>query len=526
MAKLLRFAAMIRVSTEKQAAQGESLRTQKESVAASVEQLNGKIVDWYGGQEHATQGWERAELKRLLGDASSGKFDAVIVCHPDRWSRDNAQSKADLRTLRDAAVRFFVGTQEQDLHNPSALMFLGMSAEIGEFQAATQNIKSTENRIAKAKRGLAAVGNKPYGRTFDKKTGKWGVDEEKKLLMQDVAKRYLAGESLSALAKEYGMNHSTLNKRLKERCGAEWPQTFNPKNLNIDEVIITPVPRLLSEQTIKKVRQRLEKNKTYRHDQKTANYLLAGFVFCAHCGYRLSGQTNHQSTLYYRHSSQTRERPCEVPKGWPKAEQLEESVMASLLEWITDEKKLEHAFKAASANPKEQGNLRKQLERAEQAKNKTEASIQRLVKAIGEGVVEQADAKQQMDKFKEQKSSQQQRIDKIASQLQVIPDASERKRVSGKLRVLKRAARNKEEWTFEQKRNLLFDIFTGESLDGRPLGVYVEWYGEGKPMPWRFQIIGSLGEFAMRDPMNRYEAAEGEYAVDKYAMCSPGKAPR
>src|SRR5262245_1842947 len=74
--KQLRFAALVRVSTEKQERQGESLRVQRADCQAAVAALGGRVVAWYGADaaEHATEGWERKELTRLLGDAKAGRF--------------------------------------------------------------------------------------------------------------------------------------------------------------------------------------------------------------------------------------------------------------------------------------------------------------------------------------------------------------------------------------------------------------------------------------------------------------------
>ena len=55
-----RFASLIRVSTEKQERQGESLRTQESQIKAAVAELGGVIARRYAGQEHATAGWERS----------------------------------------------------------------------------------------------------------------------------------------------------------------------------------------------------------------------------------------------------------------------------------------------------------------------------------------------------------------------------------------------------------------------------------------------------------------------------------
>src|SRR5262245_16077005 len=101
----LRFAARVRVSTEKQEQQGESLRTQRTQITNDVELLGGTIVAWYGGQEHATEGWEKKELVRLTQDARKGKFDAVIHAHADRWDRGSAEAKEALEAFKEHRVR-------------------------------------------------------------------------------------------------------------------------------------------------------------------------------------------------------------------------------------------------------------------------------------------------------------------------------------------------------------------------------------------------------------------------------------
>ncbi|MBS0267297.1 MAG: recombinase family protein, partial [Planctomycetes bacterium] len=246
----IRFAALVRVSTEKQEKQGESLRTQRLQIEAAVEQIDGTIVEWYGGQEHATPGHEKQEVDRLLHDATRGRFNAVIVVNADRWSRDNAKSRQGLEVLKTHGIKFFVGTSEYNLHTPEHVLFLGMSAVIGQFQASHQNKKSIENRIERAKRGIPTGGKLPYGRTFDREKEQWGVDEAKQKLIAEVARRYLAGESMAELATEKRINHSFLHKVLTQRCGTSWQLEFNSDDLNIHETVEIQIPRLLDEKTI------------------------------------------------------------------------------------------------------------------------------------------------------------------------------------------------------------------------------------------------------------------------------------
>ena len=129
----LRFAPLVRVSTEKQEKQGESLNTQKKQIQEYVKTLTGVIpkVCWkYSGQEHATPDQERQNLDRLLEDSGKGLFDAVMVCDASRWSRDNAKSKAGLEILKRNGIKFYVGTTEFDLFLPQATLFLGMATEM------------------------------------------------------------------------------------------------------------------------------------------------------------------------------------------------------------------------------------------------------------------------------------------------------------------------------------------------------------------------------------------------------------
>ena len=134
--KKLRFAPLIRVSTEGQEKQGESLNTQEKQIKQYVDFLKGEIPKscWtYSGQEHATADFERQKLNRLLADSGKGTFDAIIVCDVSRWSRDNRKNKEGLEILRQNGIRFFVGTTEFDLFSPQATLFLGMSTEMNEF---------------------------------------------------------------------------------------------------------------------------------------------------------------------------------------------------------------------------------------------------------------------------------------------------------------------------------------------------------------------------------------------------------
>ena len=346
--KALRFAPLVRVSTEKQDKQGESLKTQRKQIIQYVETLKGTIPKscWqYSGQEHATPGFERKNLEQLLNDSSKDIFDAIIVCDVSRWSRDNKKSEDGLEILRENDIKFFAGTTEYDLFDPQNIMFLAMNTVMNELLALNQTKKSLENRIERAEKNIPTGGKLPFGRTYDKQKNLWGVDKEKQKNIIWAADCYLKGESLLKLAKTLNMNPTNLWKTLTKRSGNRWEVRFRSrkKKLKIDKTVEIKIPRLLSQEIIEQIHERAESNKTFTHGHARHQYLLARMVFCGHCGYAMFGQTNnHNANRYYRHPRH-RKKECDIG-FWVRADDLEDAIMLRLFKMYGDIENMEKAM--------------------------------------------------------------------------------------------------------------------------------------------------------------------------------------
>jgi DNA invertase Pin-like site-specific DNA recombinase len=537
--KQLRFASLIRVSTEKQEKQGESLTTQRKSNERDVERLGGKIVATYGGQEHATAGWERKEVDRLLADASRNVFDAVIVTYADRWSRDNKKSKEGLEILRDNDIKFFLGASEMNLFSPEVKFLLGMHAEVGEFVAGQTAKKTLETKIERALQGKPACGDLPFGRTFQ--DGKWGVDPQAQAMIQDVAARLLAGEPLGKLAQEYKVAVSNLWKVLRHRCGDQWEQRFRSKKLNIDETVITTVPPLLDERTIRAVGEYLDARRTFLHQppKRLHDYLLSGRVFCAECGYLLTGQHDVRCNLtYYIHGGGKRYKkslcPCSLrPKPRVRADWLEGQVVSQLFGMFGNPLKIETAIR--SAVPDCDGLTKR--------KAKLDADLARLVKSrdsilglIIKGTITDEQAEKRLGGLKENERSLREELRRLADQLGNLPDEDTLRRYveriktesgftitvrdeGGKLHSASgkcfdnyfvrdedgkvHAAKPEDVDSFlntmmskDDRRHLIDAVFAKPLSDGKPAGVYITPAGKkGRSWQWKFTIRGLL-EFA------------------------------
>jgi DNA invertase Pin-like site-specific DNA recombinase len=531
-AKALRFAPLIRVSTEKQEKQGESLRTQKTQITQYVKSLDGSIPAscWqYAGQEHATPNQERAKLDKLLADSGKGLFDAVIVCDASRWSRDNLKSKTGLEILRKNGIRFFGGTMEYDLFNPEHKFFLGVSAEIGELQARQQSLKSIINRIERAKRGIPTCGKQPFGRIFNKETGQWGLDPIKADKVKTAARLYLAGTNNRTISATVGLNWPFLWVTLNRGSGDQWQQRFHAPDLNIDETTVTTVPRLLDEATIKKIRQRAQLNKT-NHREINTHYLLSKFIFCESCGYRLQGQLSHRRKRYYRHQ-EGRDKACKVV-GYVPSDLMENAVLVALVRTFGDPERIRLAIEAAVPNKGKVEQLRAEQETLTKNLAGNSQQTARLVDAVASGALSNDAVKTKMEALEIQAGHLIGRHAEIEAELENVPGADQIKQLSKMaIAVFADAVEGKSKrqpidqivrkpWAW--KRRLIEACLIGTDHAGKPLGVYV---GRNKQGHY-FEIRGILDQVLTSRIGEDLDAGEGSELADaKSVRPLPGTTP-
>lgn len=503
--KPLRFAILIRVSTEKQEKRGESLLTQRKQLVAAVKSLGGVLVTCYGdeGHEHATRGWEREQLKRLLQDAGRNPrpFDALMVTDPSRWSRDHVQSEQDLEYLNTKGIRFFTLTTEHDLNSEDARLFLRLSSVINGYAARVAVRKSIENRIERAKRNIPTAGSKPFGRRFDKETGKWSVDKSAQKEMQAIATRLLNGERMVDVARAYQVGEVTLYARLK-RAGRKFPQRFKNHMIEID------VPPLLDARTLNALRRQMERNRTYHRQQPKHRYLLGRLVFCEHCGSGLSGQTQH-GVRYYRHLSKAHpsyKTDCPFT-GFVRAFDLEREVMYKLEQLADDPIALAHAIEEAIPNREEVIANRERLAAIEEEISRVRTARSRILNQIERDTISEQQASKKLTELK----LREQKLDDDRGRLELALATVPKKETIERIRRRKiTTARERSDRKWKDRRELAESMFDGKTIEGRRLGVYVSRLEGSKAVQYR--IVGRFGEATVRDGDAERDAIVTEFS--------------
>lgn len=516
--KKIRVAPIIRVSTEKQKQRKTSLEVQKNAILEAVERIGGVVPEhlWqYSGHEHATAGWERQKLDKLLNDASKDMFDAVMVVDVSRWSRDNEKSKQGLRVLKENRIRFFVGSSEYDLFDYQHEFILGMGAEVHEMFAKQQRYKSIMSKIEKSKQGYPAVGRLPFGRTFDKKTKQWGIDDDEHYLVKTAVKRYLAGEGIVKIALSLGMSCATLHKALNRYPGSNWSVKIESKEFDIDETIEINIPPLLDDDTIKAIREQADANRTYQYGSSGRvnknQYMLSRVIFCEHCGESLTGYANTYGIRYYKHySSSNRPSKCKHNK-FIHAKELEALVLLHLVSVMGDPERFKAAIDRAQPDRGEFDELQKEHEALTARLKTIKAEKNKVVDGYSKELFDDDEVKEKMGKLRADETATKERLQQVTSRLENTPDPKSRmKLIKFGAKVMQDAIMNNPKTAlkkpFKWQRSIISNAFAGTDADGKRLGVYMTFNEETKQ--WQYRIIGNCESVCMSLPASQDYVAD------------------
>jgi hypothetical protein len=144
---------------------------------------------------------------------------------------------------------------------------------------------------------------------------------------------------------------------------------------------------------------------------------------------------------------------------------------------------------------------------------KIEQGRQRIIAFVAKGTISDESSQDQLSKLNERESKLKEKSARIADEQAHVPNKEAVQKFSQKIggRVLryvnaKLAAQKMtansdfDKMTYEEKRELCQDVFSGKTLDGRRMGVWVSWSDDGKN--WKQRIEGHLIDEAEPEWLN------------------------
>jgi DNA invertase Pin-like site-specific DNA recombinase len=142
----------------------------------------------------------RPELNRLMEDAKSNKFQAVIVWKFDRFARNAKHMLHALEVFQQYGVTFVSTTENIDTSTATGKMVFTIIAAVAEMERS-----NTVERIHAGLRLARSKGHKP---------GK----KRQQLDLVTIRERMSKGESLRKVAASLEISPALLSKRLREQA--------------------------------------------------------------------------------------------------------------------------------------------------------------------------------------------------------------------------------------------------------------------------------------------------------------------
>jgi hypothetical protein len=402
---------------------------------------------------------------------------------------------------------------------------LGMFAVMAELERDIIRETMLENRIARGKRGVPTSGRLPFGRTFDKVTGEWGLDENAANALRWVAEEYLNNnvslrELSDTLRTRYKIRlcHSSLINVLSKRCGDTWTVKFK------DEApLVYKIPRILPEETIQRIRDRLAHNRVEcRKDVK--GYTLTGFIRCEQCGKSLAGQTQvkkyGKKFQYYQHWN-VEHKKCHfnsVP-----LQLIEDAIFRTIFENTVDAPAFERAIKDSLPDENLILSLGKQAKASEKELKGAEKELDKLVNLALEGTLKKETIQEREKALYEARGKASEELENIKGRIASMPNPShvkqEAKQIRQQLLDYFSGEDRLQAMTFDEKKHLLHWLFEGKDGQGTPYGIYVNKRGEGE---YDYFLYGKItGLRTMKGANIDYTACEGggeEYKTDSVSL--------
>lgn len=246
---------------------------------------------------------DRPGLQALMKDSEAGKFDMVLVYKLDRLSRSQKDVLYLVEDVFDKhGVYFSSMTENFDTSTPFGKAILGILAVFAQLEREQIRERTMMGKGARAEEGKWHGGTYvPIG--YDYKDDELIINEYEAMQIREIADLFIKRTPIRRLEK------ITEEKGFKHKYG-EW-EAKTIRNVLSNPVIIGKIKHndklfpglhkpILDEKTFEEIQIVMnERREKYGSQSRPHKSLLAGFLFCKHCGGRYARQQNGGGNFYY-----------------------------------------------------------------------------------------------------------------------------------------------------------------------------------------------------------------------------------
>ena len=457
------------MSTDKQE---DSPARQRRDIEDLAKRQGFRILSWY--EDHGLTGTDsenRPEFLKLLNDAKSRKFSAVLISEQSRMSREDIfDAMLHWRRLRDAGVSIVTCQRgELDFENLGGMI----TAIVDQYGARQESIKLAE-RVVSGQRNRSLAGKRIGGITFgyDREI----LDESKEVVkvvhfrdrfrtpsswesrlvtsadtkavkaIQWAFDAACRGKSIGAIMREFNRRNlkTTYNKPFSHpairgilvnptyagRISAGRHSRGKFVKLNDGDLIVVEDAHeaIVPPEKFERVQQILDKNKGRFTRHKFQIYMLGGILHCDHCGGRMHGVIIRNPKPGYTHSwyqcakvsRAKRLAPCEC-NPTVRVDRLEKAVLDIMCDQVLTERSEPRIRKAiVRATQRDKTKITTEQRKLKNVRSKIERATENLALASDEDF---AGIAKLLSKWRDEEARLSLAIERQTDNLEALPEA-------------------------------------------------------------------------------------------------------
>lgn len=205
--------AYMRVSTEKQAEEGNGLDSQKRDIENYCRKNELIVSDWYIDDGYTGANMDRPELQRLVNDCSRKRVKCVVAFKLDRLSRSMIDGLYLIeRVFQPNNIIFKCVHDSVSYDSPMEQAYTQMMAVFAQLDKNTMLLRMRGGMLERVKQGYwMGGGNTPYCYTYDKEKGYLVPIPERKEQANNALDLFISGNSDVSIQKilGYPSEHTT-----------------------------------------------------------------------------------------------------------------------------------------------------------------------------------------------------------------------------------------------------------------------------------------------------------------------------
>ena len=205
--------AYMRVSTEKQAEEGNGLDSQRRDIENYCRKNELIISDWYIDDGYTGANMDRPELQRLVNDCSRKRVKCVVAFKLDRLSRSMIDGLYLIeRVFQPNNIIFKCVHDSVSYDSPMEQAYTQMMAVFAQLDKNTMLLRMRGGMLERVKQGYwMGGGNTPYCYTYDKDKGFLVPISERKEQANKALDLFISGNSDVSIQKilGYPSEHTT-----------------------------------------------------------------------------------------------------------------------------------------------------------------------------------------------------------------------------------------------------------------------------------------------------------------------------